>query len=508
MPTATRRRKAEISQQDPSLPVVPIPPSEAKENEKSAYWLQLASDPDAFAEAIKTEDFFRLLRILPEALWGETLRLYLYRKEDDTGLMVKNPVGAKYNYKKVLFRPPSEEVQEWVMQNYGGGKYEFKLNWVQGKDSKTIKQHTFDLDGPPKVQPGEIVEINGKPVTIAAAPVAQPPAERPSETATVIEALSEANRQNMEMVTKGAGAAIEIVKAQAIQPVKTPESAQSSIMDKFLLAMIDKMMAPPPDPLATLKAAKELFASENPVTIETPDPPLEQAMGLVEKFTGKTFSQLLHGRSNNSAANPEDSGWSWLGPVIVRAIEAAPNLIAQTRIARAEEFSRQVALHNAKNGQPIPRELLAAPQVAVPAVPATTETAPNGAQSKPQPAAPALPDMNDPGQLMQTMVAMICHGFDTDPNMGYETAAAIQFNFGKQIELLHLDEFLTNETEVDTVIKGNPELAKRAAFPAWKEFKDGFMAYWGDHFGVGDEAEPEPPETLKEIPARVHQPVA
>ena len=458
----------------PNLPEVLIPPSDAKEEQKAAYWIELLDNPDELRKAIGTTEFFPLLREFPQSLWGDRLSIYVYRLPDDEGMMVKNEVGAR-KYIKPIIRQPIDE--DWIANKHGGGKY---LLYLKLDNKASVKETTVRIDGPPKLQPGQTVEMDGKPVPIGTPAVAAP-AEPRTDIAAVIEASANANKQNTEMLTEGAKAAIQLVKDQASAAAKP--DANSGLMDKILTAIVDRMMnpPPPPDPIAMLEKARTIFAP-NPATEapEPKDPPLTEAMELVEKMSGKPFSELVRGKASPVA---QESGWAPFAPVISQFVTSLPTLMAEFRQTRQLEiqarnlaFQREVWLRTAQPGTPLPKELL------------ETNPSPPPVNHQPQPAAAAQPaapaDPLNPMQLAQTIVQMVCHGFDSNPYNGGETAAAIAFSLGKQIEAAGLDELLTNPGQIDALVEGNPLLKQRSAHARWKQFQTDFMDYMMERFGV------------------------
>ena len=192
----------------PNLPEVLIPPSDAKEEQRAAYWIELLDNPEELRKATGTTEFFQLLNEFPASLWGDRLSIYVYRLPDDDGMMVKNETGARKYIKPIIRQPINED---WLATKHGGGKY---LLYLKLDNKASIKETTVRIDGPPKLQPGQTVEMDGKPVPIGtAAPSA--PAEARTDVAAVIEASASANKQNMEILAEGSKAAIQFVRDQA-----------------------------------------------------------------------------------------------------------------------------------------------------------------------------------------------------------------------------------------------------------------------------------------------------
>ena len=190
------RKSATQTREPASLPEVPIPLSEVPESQRGAYQIALIEDPDAMKAALSQEDFFPMLANFPEA-WWERMSLYLYRRPDDEGRMVKNEGPRKYVPGGVLRQPVDEE---FIAKKWGGGKYTLYLKL----DSKeTLREHTFVIDGTPKVLPGQFVEIDGKPVSVGGA-TPPPPTPGQSEATQLMETSSKATEKSMEILADAA----------------------------------------------------------------------------------------------------------------------------------------------------------------------------------------------------------------------------------------------------------------------------------------------------------------
>ena len=475
----TAKRAAQRKEQESaSLPEVLIPPGDAKENEKAAYWIDLLGNVDQLKAATETTDFFILMQEFPAAVW-DRLTIYLYRLPDDNGILLKN-ADDKPHYIKVLRQPLTEE---FVAKNWGGGKYQAYLK-IDNKE--VLRKHTFRIDGEPKLQPGQRIEIEGKSVPIGSA-VAAPPAPQ-SDIANVIEATSAANKQNMEILAEGSKAAIQLVRDQVAAAAKP--DASSEIMDKFLTAMIERVMTPPPtpaDPIDTFVKLQSLM--KNPATepVEQKDPPLTEAMELMEKMSGKPFFELIRGKSNPAAP---DSPWAPFAPVALQFVTSLPNLMSEFRQTRALEqhardleFRRAVWMRTARPGE-TPTARTARPESRAP----TESPASPARRATPTPTQPGTAP--DPTQLTNAIIQTICHGFDTDPTMGGETAATIALLYGKQIEALGLEKFLANEQTLTEYVQGIPALAQRSQFATWPQFQDDFLEYCEQRWGVPESDEP------------------
>jgi hypothetical protein len=469
---------------DAALPGVLIPPSQAKENEREAYWLELLADPDKLRAAIETTPFFDLLLQFPESLWSNRLSIYLYRLPDDDGMMIKTPGAGeepgKFKYIKPIVRHPIDE--EWVANKHGGGKYQAVLKDYKDGERKyeALKKHTFRIDGTPKMQPGQVVEIEGKPVSIGGNSTNPAARTEESTTSQVIDAISRANESAMEIQTHAAKNAIDMVKEQAGAAATPPKSGISDFLE--LANALKTLMPQPPDPIATLRLAKELFDRPTAEPIEQPepkDPPISEAMKLVESLAGKPFSELIRGRN---PAPVEAQPFAWLAPfapAIDKLVTILPNLFAQSRAAKDLEFRRAVWARTAPPGTPIPADLQGQP--ALPPAPAPAPTP--AAQPTPAAMTPEAEKMQIVGYIINT----VSEGFKRNPRMGYQTAANIDFVCGEAIEAHGLDKLLADEANVTEMVKGTPQLEPLTHDARWHQFQSDFLDYMGDRFGEPEE---------------------
>jgi hypothetical protein len=473
--SATQRQPVE----PPSLPEVLIPPTEAKENERSAYWIQMASNKDEFSAAIKSEDIWNLLSAIPDGLWGETLRLYLYRKPDDEGVMVKNPPG-EFKYVHIFYKPVD---QDFISARWGGGKYQLRLNWIQGKENTTIKQQTFDIYGPPKIQPGQVVELDGKPVPVTGVAAAPPvDASASSDVARVIDAMSEAQKSANDINTHASKTAIDMVRAQA----EATANAKDPVSLALEIVAALKPAAPAVDPMAAALGLVEkidaMVARRNPQPVhqeEPKDPPLAEAMTLVETMTGRSFADILHAKPARPATE-ENPLLAVVAPIAEKFFGSLPAILAELRYNKDQEFRRAVWLKTATAGQAPPPELLAA-NSAPPSPPQPTRTA---QPATPQPAANRAPS---PGEISEAIAQTICQRFDKSPEVGYQTGAMIDGLFGDAIEALGLDKYLSSAASMKELIAGHPDLALRSRHARWREFEEDLMAYMLERWGIDGE---------------------
>jgi hypothetical protein len=477
-------RKTAAPKEPASLPDVTIPPSEAPANQRSAYWLALIDDPAEFRRAVASEDFFPMLREFPEAFWGGRLSLYLYRLPDSEGMMVKNAEGEK-KYIKVLRFPIDEE---WVSQRYGGGKYMLYLK-LDSKES--LRQHTFPVDGPPKVQPGQTVEIEGKHVSVGSA-TQSAPAEDRTDIAKVIDASSKANESAMGILAHASETAIDMVKAQSV----TASAPQKDPLDTALRLIEILRPANQADPttlaLTMMERFESIIAKRNPAPEpERPETPVNESLDLIEKLTGRSVSELM--QKGSKVADPTPSWVPLALTAVERLFQVAPQLMREARETRDLEFQRAVWLRaNPQPGAAVPPNLL--PERTAPPNPTPGPTL---AHNQAAPANGNNPLTGDPGQAIGVMVNMICDAFDKDPRSpsGFRTAAAIDFHFCDVIESMGIEAVFAVPEEIDKFVEGHPALAQRSKDARWAQFQTDFLDYTMDRWGDADDEEERGNET-------------
>ena len=470
--------------QDP-LPAVLISPSKAEPHQRDAYWLQLLEDPEQFKAAVQTEEPWPMLKSFPEALWGDRLSLFIYRLPDDeTGVMLKNAEGqAKYIKPVVRFAID----EDWVATKHGGGKYQ----WWLKLDDTIIRKHTFRIDGAPKVAQGQTLEVEGKVVSLpGAAPAAS--AEPRSDIAAAIDANSRATEAGMKILTNASATALEMVKEQAAAASSSAPIPQSPLATLEGIAAIAKMFQPPTDPTVTaltlIDKLDAIAARRNPAPAEREEKetPLDETLGVIQKLTGfESIADLL----KSKARNPEPDGYGWVTPLAnigQQLVAQIPAIMHEARINRDLEFRRAVWLRSSQPGAAVPQDLMLPANGTAPAQSATPPANQRPPQQPPTNAAP------DAAQLVPILVQMICHGFDMNPRMGFQTAAAIDFSYGQQIEALGLDKFLSNPTQVTEFVAGTPVLAQRSTDARWQKFQAEFLDYTTERFGDEEDEDEKP----------------
>jgi hypothetical protein len=490
--TSMARKSAAAVKEPASLPEVPLPLSSVPENQRAAYELEVIDDPEMFRKILSTEDFFQMIADFPQAWWGDRLTMYLYRHESDDGIMVKNPQGEG-NYIKPVIRQAVD--RDWIANRNGGGKFCLWLNLSSPNPanpdrriSTTVRKYTFRIDGPPLVKEGQVVEVGGRPVSVAgAAPVTGAPVA--SETAQIVAATSDAAKANAEILTAGMKSVMDIQSDLTRRNLgldgKTEKDPIELAIKLVELLRPAPVVAPAADPVQARlmeKIIDRAFAEpkENHEP-ERPETKLEEISSVVETFTGKSLADLAKG----AKVVAPDNEFAWVAPVASlgqQLIVALPTIIQQWRQARHEEFERALYVRSTQAVVP-----------GAPAPPGTTTTAlapPAGPRPVPPQQPAAQPPANQPpdrATIVQAIVARICQGFDKHRDGGYDVAAAISVEFGEFIESMGLETVLTDQEEMQAELMKYPQLAaalaQRTIDARWPEYIEPLADYMEERWG-------------------------
>jgi hypothetical protein len=497
------RKSSAQSKEPASLPDVPLPLSEVPESQRAAYELEVIDDPEMFRKVLSSEDFFQMIASFPDA-WWERLSMYLYRLEDDGGLMVKNASGQD-KYILPIIRHPVD--RDWIGKKNGGGKYQLFLNLSHPSPGNpdrriqtTVRKYTFRIDGPPIVKDGQVVEMGGKPVSVNG--VAAPPLPgQPSEAAQLMETSNEATKSAMGILEHASKNAIEMVKEQAKNAAAPPPS--NPIQDKLMEAIIAKAFAAPAAPASNpvndkimeMVVERAFAPRTEPDRAEKEETKLEEVSDFVQTVTGKTLAEIARG----AKPVPAGSETPWYAPLVGAAVNFGSNLLERWPAIIAQQNERlRLEIHLRSLGQPgqpqlappppPPGPTIVQPRQAPPAPPA------NPTPLQPDPAQPSGPP--DQGQLMNAVVQAVINGFQKQPigTWGKETGTIVDFHFGELLESLGIASLLGDEAQIREFIAGHPELNRLSTSDArWKMFEADFLEYTMERWGqpVGEE-EQEP----------------
>lgn len=145
MPTVTRRRKPP---QEPEA-AAPVAPN------------AIEAEPAVRAKPLQDLEFFDHLRLMSARDWEDRI-CYLYRGGSEVAKA--DPTKGKYIDK---IGQPFDEA--YVKQKFGGGRYLAILKNLREGDAE--RKYSFEVDGPPKLQPDEVL----RPAAPAGEPAPAPP---------------------------------------------------------------------------------------------------------------------------------------------------------------------------------------------------------------------------------------------------------------------------------------------------------------------------------------------
>jgi hypothetical protein len=424
--------------------------------------------------------FWDKIALVPKHAQHELL-VYLYRLEPRVYNKQGDPsYQAKYSLPITL-----EQVQE----DFGGGRYEIYLK----RGRRTIAgKYIFSVSGQPKYKEGQ-TDATGKPVAGAASAPSE--SRGGSELAEALKALVPLLK-NDNGSARAAEASVDVMKTgmnAALEMQRDAAGAPNEIMK----TLIERALAPAqaPDALALLEKIITISSKLQPQPVQNPSSldSLDSQMGLVEKLTGKSFSELLTPAGHAPKVDP----WA---AMVGALVSVAPGLLREFRQMQYERM--QWHAHLASRGIVLNPP---GPQL-VPPPPPNNQPNPAEVPPPPNPAQPAEPADQAAQQATQEqvitgvvndIVKYFRGGWD-----GYACASAIAVNYAEYLP--YLAPVLSDRAQVDAFIAQTPALAALAAEPAdperenWTDFVDVF--FWTlnpDQAPADDDAvdpDPRPPK--------------
>jgi hypothetical protein len=136
-PHTTENFAASIPADPPNAPKEKQPNGQAKEEKKK--------------ESPPTTTFWELLLTLGERWQTEGLNLYVYRLW---------PITDTRNPERFLCKLQEPIDEDWLLKNFGSGKYWLALNNAEGKHLRTHVSNPHNVAFAPRVAPQEVIESN------------------------------------------------------------------------------------------------------------------------------------------------------------------------------------------------------------------------------------------------------------------------------------------------------------------------------------------------------------
>jgi hypothetical protein len=208
----------------------------------------VAADPTGKERT--TPDFWTYLESLKPPDW-ERHMLYIYRKDAETGpsIQLEKCVGQiVMNDGSRLALTDREETEHAIVQKYGGGTYRLILK----RGSERITETRVYGEGPRK-QPTPSSEYGGPQVTTMS---------EASATADVaksaISTMAGQERMAVDVGVNALRSAAEVIQRFSQAPAA---SENDQMFKALMLRMMERMLAPPPDPIEMLTKLFALQAS-------------------------------------------------------------------------------------------------------------------------------------------------------------------------------------------------------------------------------------------------------
>ena len=489
-------------------------PLELPEAAREAYWNGLLQDIDQLRAATATMPFWRLLNVIPPALWEKRLLMYLYR----TAPKIKNQVGER-SYIEKITQPIDEE---YIKQNHGGGSYTL---WLNIDRDTNLKQVNFSIDGPPKFKQGQsLVDAEGNlvPITAAAAPTSSAVnGNGPSEVAQAIEATTEANRIAVETVSKGADAAVQLQTRILERAVGLNNKTDST--DKMLELLMNHVLnskTTQADPMTTaltlMDKLESIIARRLPAESEPKhETPLGEVNTIVEGLTGSPLSDLVKKNTGRTDDTP-----GWVGLALGVAGKLMDNLpVILERFSQLQQMNFQRALIMQGAGRALPPAQAAPGAQAGPVTAMHVPPAPSFSTTSAPAAAPVAtvisPQQPVTANAEPTTPAATSISSDLD-NLAQQTIAAtnmiaVKFREGytgeavaQALDVLYPDLLqqmapaILKEDQLSVLIDGFPALAACKSNPEWQGFLDSFVDWVR---GEMEENTPAPAKMMAVQPA-------
>jgi hypothetical protein len=404
-------------------------------------------------EKERANTFWEKIELIPKSAYDELL-IYLYRLEPK----VFNRPGEPAYLCKYQLPLTEEQVQE----DWGGGRYEIYCKrgrrTIAGKNIFTI------MGRPTKYKEGQ-TDATGKALTSSGGNGQPSGGNGSSDLAETLKALMPILKP--EGGAKAAEAAVEVVRTGYTSVLDAQQKAASA-PNELLTKLAERALMPQqPQGPGTLEIIDKLVSvagklnggpRENPNTIEN----LDNQLGLIQKLTGKTISDLLNAPEGKAPK---------MDPLVQLGISIAsilPGLLREFRQFKHEE--RQWQAYMASKGL--------TPPPAVPPPPTADVQPPPAPPNLENPAAPPPGPMPTQEQMMQGLIAEIIGYFQQGWD-GYACATSLAVHYGEALQMLA--PILSDRGEMDKLIQQIPALKaletepRKEGQPSWPEFVEEFF---------------------------------
>jgi len=338
-----------------------------------------------------TPNFWDFIESMTDEMWAGDFMLYIYREDPKpsnyggSNCLEKCP-GFMIMPNGVRLKMDSREDVELAIKEKWGGKA-FRLILKKGRERLT--EGKCMNDAPPKYPDTAASMYQQNPL-----PNAPVPGSSSDVVATrAMDLVANNNPQIMTVAMDAIARAADLVARHNPQPPAS--SALDSELDRALRqAMLQKFLAPPPDPFEMLVKFKQIMG----------DGGMGGGNALMDKVLGAAVDKILNPVSPVAAV----TGRTTLLDVGRELIPVLGTVMHEYRLSREADARITEIQRSALPAQPVPAVPQQNPPAAIATMPAAVP------QPAPQQAAPAAPTMTFP-QIEAHIASIISNaGFTTD----------------------------------------------------------------------------------------------
>jgi hypothetical protein len=336
-----------------------------------------------------TPDFWDFIESMTPEMWAGDFMLYIYREDPKpsnyggAGGALEKCTGEMLMPNGVRVRMDSREDIELAIKEKWGGKA-FRLILKKGRERLT--EGKCMNEAPPKYPDSVPQMYQPNPLPNAA------PGSSDQVATRAMDLVANQNPQLMTVAMDAISRAADLVAKH--NPAPPPPATDSELDRAFKQAMIQKLLAPPPDPFEMFVKFKQLMG----------DGGIGGGNALMDKVLGAAVDKILNPVSAVAAV----TGRTTLLDVGRELIPVLGTVMHEYRLSREADARITEIQRSAMPAQPVPAVPQQNPPAAIATMPAAVP------QPAPQQAAPAAPTMTFP-QIEAHIASIISNaGFTTD----------------------------------------------------------------------------------------------
>jgi hypothetical protein len=372
-----------------------------------------------------TPDFWEFIETMTDEMWAGDFMLYIYREDPKpsnyggSNCLEKCP-GFMMMPNGVRLKLDSREDTELAIKEKWGGKA-FRLILKKGRERLT--EGKCMNDAPPKYPDTAAVQYQQNPTPPVAAGASDNVATR------AMDLVANNNPQMIQVALDAVSRAAEIVSRHNTVPA-TAQTMDSELDRAFKAAMIQKLLAPPPDPVETFLRIKQALG----------DVGGGHSSPLMDKLLNAAVDKFMNPVSAVAAV----AGRTTLLDLGREVIPVLGQVMHEYRLSR-EADARITEIQRSATPPHQP-----APTVAQPNPPSAVTQLPAVVQPAPQAAPPAPPTMTFP--QIEAHIASIISNSEFTTDEAVDEVLAFLYNTDP-----HLVNLLLNPKLLDQRLKPGKE---------------------------------------------------